>query len=185
MSEKLLDFDSVSRITIEAVGTPGKRVFLLQAGHHPKGITLKLEKEQARILALSLAEFLEELDKKYPRTYAQSGTPSSSDLTLQNPSEPLFAVGQIGLGYDQEHDRVVLVIQEALLSEEQEQQELITIRFWITRPQMKALSEHTLTIVNQGRPTCYFCDAPLDPETLFCPRHNGHGNAGRAPCLNG
>ncbi len=182
MSGKLFDFHAVPRITIGVIGEPGKRTFLLQAGQSSQTITLKLEKEQARILALSLVEFLEELDTKYPAT---KSVPPKVDLSLQKPHEPIFIVGQIGLGYDQEKDKVVLVLQEASISEDQDTNDLTVVRLWVTRAQMELLSEHTLEIINQGRPSCQFCGSPLDPETMFCPRHNGHGNAGRAPCLNG
>jgi uncharacterized repeat protein (TIGR03847 family) len=185
MSGKLFDFHAVPRITIGVIGEPGKRIFLLQAGRSPQAITLKLEKEQARTLALSLIEFLEELEAKHPIKDTKTQLPPKSDLALQTPHEPTFVVGQIGLGYDQERDKVVLVLQEVGVSEDQEASDLTTVRFWVTRAQMQSLSEHTLEIINQGRPSCYFCGSPLDPETLFCPRHNGHGNAGRAPCLNG
>ena len=174
MSRKLTDLNPVSRITIGAVGPPGQRVFLLQASQGPSLITLKLEKEQARILASSTTELLEELDEKYPRTYSKFDEPLSSDLMLQEPVEPDFVIGQIGLGYDQEQDLVVLVVQEVQLEERPEPS---TARFWATRAQMKALSSHTLEVVDQGRPICPLCDSPIDPEGHFCPKSNGHEKA--------
>src|SRR5262245_37228952 len=98
MARKLRDFNPVSRITIGAVGTPGQRIFLLQASQSNSIITLKLEKEQARILAASTSELLEELDEKYPRSYSKFDEPLSSDLMLKEPVEPEFVIGQIGLG---------------------------------------------------------------------------------------
>ena len=99
MSRKLTDFNPVSRITVGAVGPPGQRVFLLQASRDSATtITLKVEKEQARILAASTIELLEELDQKYPVSYSKLDEPLSSDLMLHEPMEPEFVVGQIGLG---------------------------------------------------------------------------------------
>ncbi|NJN93220.1 MAG: DUF3090 family protein [Anaerolineales bacterium] len=66
MAGELVDFNPVSRITIGSVGQPGQRVFLLQANQGTAMITLKLEKEQAMVLASSVIELLEELDEKYP-----------------------------------------------------------------------------------------------------------------------
>ncbi len=172
MSGELADFNPVSRITIGTVGPPGQRIFLLQAGQGSSTITLKLEKEQAKILATSILELLEDLDEKYPRSYSKLDEPLSSDLMLQEPMEPAFVVGQIGLGYDHEQDLIVLVIQE--LQTEEEQGQLATVRFWSTRAQMKAFGNHTLEVVSQGRPICPLCDSPMDPDGHFCPKSNGH-----------
>ena len=171
MARKLTDLNPVSRITIGALGEPGQRVFLLQASQGSSSITLKIEKEQARVLASSTIELLEELDQKYPRTYTRLDKPLTSDLMLQQPVDPEFVVGQIGLGYDQEQDFVVLVVQEVQLEKGGEP---ATARFWATRAQMRALSDHTLEVVNQGRPICPLCDSPIDPDGHFCPKSNGY-----------
>jgi len=170
MSKKLLDLNPVSRITIGAVGPPGQRIFLLQASQGTSTVTLKLEKEQARILATSTKELLEELDEKYPRPRSKLDEPLSSDLMIQEPAEPEFVVGQIGLGYDQEQDHVVLVVQEIQL----EDNDPATARFWATRAQMEAMSDHAMGVIEQGRPICPLCEKPIDPDGHFCPKQNGH-----------
>jgi uncharacterized repeat protein (TIGR03847 family) len=172
MAGQLVDFNPVSRITIGTMGPPGQRVFLLQASHRGSTITLKLEKEQATILASSIVELLEGLDEKYPRSYSKLDEPLSADLILQEPAEPSFAVGQIGLGYDQDQDLVVLVVQEVQV--EGMERDPAAARFWATRAQMKAFSEHTLEVIEQGRPICPLCHAPMDANGHFCPRTNGH-----------
>ena len=171
MADELFDFNPVSRITIDAVGPPGQRTFLLQANQGRSNITLKLEKEQAKILAVSIIELLEDLDEKYPRPSSTLDKPLRSDLMLQEPMEPAFVIGQIGLGYEQSQDLIVIVIQEI---EYEGKTDLATARFWATRPQMEALSEHALVAVEQGRPTCPLCNEPMDPDGHFCPKSNGH-----------
>lgn len=171
MSRNIADYNPVSRITIDAVGPPGQRVFLLQASQGRSTITLKLEKEQARALAASIIELLEDLDDKYPRPQSKLDEPLSSDLMLQEPLEPTFVIGQIGLGYERSQDLVVLVVQEA---QSEEEQDLATARFWANRAQMEAMSDHALEVVEQGRPICPLCNSPMDPEGHFCPRSNGH-----------
>ncbi|MCG3210620.1 MAG: hypothetical protein FOGNACKC_04251 [Anaerolineae bacterium] len=171
MSRKLTDLHPVSRITIGTVGPPGQRVFLLQASHENSTVTLKIEKEQARVLASSTIELLDELDDKYPRNYSKTDQPLSSDLMLQEPVDPRFIVGQIGLGYDQDEDMVVLVVQEAQLEELSDPS---TVRLWATRSQMRAMCDHTLEVVEQGRPICPLCESPMDPDGHFCPKTNGY-----------
>ena len=171
MAEDFVDFNPVSRITVGTVGPPGQRVFLLQASQGVSMITIKIEKEQVRILSSSIIDMLDELDDNYPRKFSKVDEPLSSDLMLQDPMEPAFVAGQIGLGYDQEQDLIVLVIQEVQLETDQRPS---TARFWGTRPQMKALGEHALEVVEQGRPICPLCDSPIDPDGHFCPKSNGH-----------
>lgn len=171
MAGDFVDFNPVSRITVGTVGPPGQRVFLLQASQGISMVTIKMEKEQVRVLSSSILEMLDELNENYPRTYSKVDEPLSSDLMLQEPFEPAFAAGQIGLGYDQEQDLIVLVAQEIQLEADQQP---ATVRFWGTRPQMKVLSEHALEVVEQGRPICPLCDAPIDPDGHFCPKSNGH-----------
>ena len=171
MSRQLTDLNPVSRITIGAVGPPGQRVFLLQASQSDTMITLKMEKEQARVLASSTYELLEELDEKYPHTYSKLEEPLSSDLMIREPADPEFIVGQIGLGYDQEQDYIVLVVQEIQLEGDDEP---ATARFWATRAQIKAMSDHTMGIIDQGRPICPLCEKPINPDGHFCPKRNGH-----------
>ena len=171
MAEDLFDFNPVSRITIDAVGPPGERTFLLQASQGTSSITLKMEKEQAKILAVSIIELLEDLDEKYPRSRSKLDKPLSADLMLQEPLEPTFIIGQIGLGYEQGQDMIVLVIQEV---QYEGKTDLATARLWATRGQMEAMSEHALQVVEQGRPICPLCNAPMDPDGHFCPKSNGH-----------
>jgi len=54
-----------------------------------------------------------------------------------------------------------------------EEEDVPSVRYVATREQMRALSEHALDVVAQGRPTCPLCGAPIDPEGHFCPRSDG------------
>ena len=58
MAGQIFEMHPVSRITIETVGPPGQRVFLLQASQGTETITMKLEKEQAQVLAHSIDQLL-------------------------------------------------------------------------------------------------------------------------------
>lgn len=172
MAGQIFEMHPVSRITIEAVGPPGERVFLLQASQGTETLTLKLEKEQAQVLAHSIDQLLDELSERFPRPISTMEEPLTSELMLRDPLEPLFAIGQMGLGYDESEDALVLVVQE--LTSEEETQDARIARFWATRGQMQAISRHTLEVVAMGRPICPLCSRPMDPDGHFCPKSNGH-----------
>ncbi|GAB4445785.1 MAG: DUF3090 domain-containing protein [Chloroflexi bacterium OHK40] len=171
MSEFTYDLDSVQRITAGAVGPRGQRVFYVQARRGSRLITLLAEKEQVRALADAIARLLDSLAEKNPRL-ATSDDLLVTDMSLEEPLDPEFRVGQMGLGYDAERDLVVLLIQGVADEDEGEPQ---TARLSATRPQMRALSSHAAQVVAAGRPICGNCGRPIDPAGHFCPQRNGHG----------
>ncbi len=169
MSKEFYDLNPVSHITADAIGEPGKRTFYLQASQQDTLVTLVMEKEQVHALIVSIEQMLEELSKRHPAGDDEQAI-SQYELTLQEPIEPAFRVGQLGLGYDEESDMLILVAQE----QAEEPEEMSATRFWATRAQMKALGEHSRQVVQSGRPTCPLCGQPIDVDGHFCPRRNGH-----------
>jgi uncharacterized repeat protein (TIGR03847 family) len=169
---RTIDLNPVSAITVGTVGQPGQRVFYLQARRGPTIITIETEKEQVRALALGVHQFLEELTQRFPDRIDLDSVPQS-ELNLAQPVEAEFKVGQMGLGYDSDQDLVVVVAQ-SLQGEDEPEENAVTARFWVTRGQAKAMADHALEVVSQGRPICALCSRPIGPEGHFCPKRNGH-----------
>ena len=163
-----IELNPVSHFTIGTVGPPGKRVFYLQGSKGPDLISLIIEKQQASMLASSLESLLEELSKEYSgeKTHETAWT----DMRLRDPIEPLFRVGNLGLGYNEEKERLVVVAYEIV----EEDEEPNAVSFWLSRPQAQSLIQHSLDMVSAGRPICGNCRQPIDPEGHFCPNRNGH-----------
>lgn len=170
MSEEI-ELDSVDFITIGTVGPPGQRIFHLQAMRERRLVTLIIEKEQAAALAEGIMSILKEIQEKFDLTTVQKAD-DNLDLELQEPVLPLFRVAQMGLGYDNSHDRLILFLNELL--PEDASGEPRVVRLAATRMQMRTLADHTRTIVAGGRPICGNCSQPMDPEGHFCPKSNGH-----------
>ena len=163
-----IELNPVSHLTIGTVGPPGQRVFYLQASRGTDVISLTIEKQQAAMLASSLETLLEELARKYPDEAASE--PVWTDMRLREPIEPLFRVGNMGLGYNEELSRVVLVTYEMV----EEDEEPNVVSFWTTRTQSDSLARHAADVVRAGRPICGNCGQPIDAEGHFCPNRNGH-----------
>lgn len=170
MAQEIYDLNPVVYITADAIGPPGQRVFYLQASQGETLVTLVLEKEQVQALAISVEQMLEELEKRHPQGAGEMELIGRYDLVLREPIEPVFRVGQLGLGYDENTDMLIVVAHES----NDDNDETSIARFWATRAQMKALSEHSLQVVRAGRPICPLCSQPIDPDGHFCPRRNGH-----------
>lgn len=170
MSEFTYDLDGVQRITTGAVGPKGQRVFYMQARRGSRLITLLAEKEQVRALADAITRLLDSLAEKNPRL-STSDDLLVTDMSLEEPLEPEFRVGQMGLGYDAERDLVVLLVQGF----GDEDSDLPTARISASRLQMRALATHAAQVVAAGRPICGNCGRPIEPTGHFCPQRNGHG----------
>lgn len=168
-----IDIKPVTNITTDAIGKPGERVFYLQATKDDQVVVLLIEKYQIQSLAIGVEQFLEELSKQYPHLSAASADYIEDEMHIETPVDPLFRVGEMGLGYDVEEDLVVLVARE-LLSEGVDAEEAGVVRFWCTRSQIRALGAWGNELASRGRPICPYCGEPMDPEGHFCPKKNGH-----------
>lgn len=175
MPEKEIELNPVSRITVDAIGKPGSRVFFIQGVQGMRTITLLVEKVQVQTLALGIEQFLSELAQRFPDQEAADGTYDERLMQIQPPVDPLFRIGELSLGYDSDNDRIVLNAHEiAEGGQEPEDVNLRVVRFWCTRDQALAMARWGLEICNRGRPICPYCGQPMDPEGHFCPKKNGH-----------
>ena len=163
-----IEMNPVSHITIGTVGEPGQRVFYLQGSSGSDLITLIMEKQQAAMLSSSLETLLEELREKYQQEEIRE--PIWTDMRLDSPIEPLFRVGNLGLGYNEEVERIVIVAYELV----EEDEEANAVSFWTTLDQANSLVKHGREIVSAGRPICGNCGQPIDADGHFCPNRNGH-----------
>ncbi|MEO0563154.1 MAG: DUF3090 family protein, partial [Chloroflexota bacterium] len=75
------------------------------------------------------------------------------DMDLREPIRPMFRVAQMGIGYDETDEMIVLVAQEMpqLADDELDEDEPGVVRLWCSRDQMRALSHHAMETVEQGR----------------------------------
>ncbi len=168
-----VDVDPCDYITSDAIGQPGQRVFYIQAFQAEKTYTVIIEKAQLQSLAIGVEKFLAEIERQNPSLEEAEADYVEEQMRIHPPVDPLFRVGEIGLGYDQLRDRVVLFARE-LLTEEQEPEEASAIRFWCSRPQVRRLARWGTEVVQRGRAICPQCGQPEESEGHFCPKKNGN-----------
>ncbi len=171
-------FESPLRMTFGTIGRPGQRTFLFQVEEPGTSVTVKLEKIQVNALSMYLGEMLKDL----PRP---GHLPD--DMDLNEPMLPEWPVRAIATFYDEELDRVFIVMDERAPEEEsleeifsdnpdyfQEGESAKSIRVIATREQVSALAIRGKMLVEAGRPPCPLCGYPLDPKGHDCPRTNGY-----------
>jgi uncharacterized repeat protein (TIGR03847 family) len=168
MANPVFELDPVTHITAGAVGTPGHRIFYIQAERGLDRITLLTEKQQVEALTEAIDEMVENLEKEFGLTRHQELLVDEVSMSIKEPLEPLFRVGAMGLGYDANRDRILLVAQEAL--GEEEDRDPREVRFFATRAQMQVLSVYARDVIARGR----------SPEQVTLQgeahgRRNGHG----------
>jgi uncharacterized repeat protein (TIGR03847 family) len=149
-------------ITLDTIGPPGQRTFYLQAAQDELVVTLIIEKEQAAAIAVAIGGALQQLE-----VIDEEVDLSGLDLIL--PIEPLFRVGKLELGYDQERDMLVIAAEELTEGEQGGR-----VRIWARHEQMAALARKAAVAVATGRPICPLCDEIIEPdEDHVCVRDNG------------
>jgi len=160
---KPLDLNRADFITIDTIGPPGQRTFYLQAAQGEILITLIIEKSHAAALSIAIGNILQ-----------QTGgidEPEAVNQELVHPVEPLFRVGNLGLGYDQVQGKLIVVAEELVAEGDQPGRQ---VRIWADRAQMAALARQAAIAVAEGRPTCPLCAEPIEPgEKHVCVRGNG------------
>ena len=152
------------RFTAGTVGEPGQRIFFIQAEGGGHLVTLKCEKQQVGALAEYLAGMLADLP------LPGDAEVDATTVDFVEPPGIEWIVGRMGVAWDENADRLVLQCEE-LLPEDVEE-DPATARFRLTRAQIAAFIDVARDLVSAGRPPCYLCGGPLDPDGHACPRLN-------------
>lgn len=166
-----IELNPVNRVTADAIGPPGKRVFYLQANTDVETVTMIAEKFQVQSLSVGVEQFLAEIAERFPDLSQASSAFDESYMKISPPVDPVFRLADIGLGYNAEEDMVILVVHEALPEDSDEEPGIV--RLWCTRSQLRALGHWGVEVASQGRPICPQCGQPEEPEGHFCVKKNG------------
>lgn len=159
------ELPDVDRFTTGTVGPPGQRTFYLQASAGDRTVTIQLEKAQVAALAEYLAELLSDLPTPEPAELPD-------DLELREPVVAEWVVGQIGVVFDDDRDRMLIRFEE--LQADDDPADPGTLRITLTRGQVAGFVVHAAAVVASGRPPCTLCGRPAGPEGHVCIKTNGH-----------
>jgi len=172
MPFQTFDLKPVDRITTDAIGEPGKRVFYIQARQGSRLVTIICEKEHVAVLAHQVDQVLLSRAGNDADAVVEPDPVIHLGMDLEYPLEPAFRAVQVDLGLDRGSEDLVIIAYEGI----DEDDDLIpsVARFWATPAQMRAFSIHGHQVVAAGRPICAMCGEPMEPDGHFCPRKNGH-----------
>jgi uncharacterized repeat protein (TIGR03847 family) len=189
----IANFEHIDVITSGAVGEPGRRIFYLQIRSGSESVTVRCEKQQVATISTYLRRALSSLP-------VPEGQPPRAAMQLVEPVEEAFVLGAVALEFNTAADHFVLHLREFSpdITDEQvdsddwedgdtssigeetsthpfhgdEEDVLSRVRVGMSRAQAVAFCDHTDRVVSAGRPTCVYCERPIDPDGHFCPRMN-------------
>lgn len=170
MSESF-EISELSVFSAGAVGLPGERTFYLQATSRSGAVWFKCEKQQVAALAEYLRRMMVDLPQPVVAPMAPFGPPDAGD-------DPAFVIGTIGVGYESDRDRVVMVLEELVATDEEGEPDAEAAanqgraRLHLTRDQVMAFIGAADDAVAGGRPTCRWCGLPMNLDGHHCPRMN-------------
>ena len=169
---------AVTSIEALTFGEPGQRTFRLDILSGPAHCSVWLEKEQLLQLSVHLRDSVDRLsqEERAKESDLREESWSQGDLTVD------FKAGQMLLSYDENSNAFYLQAYEREADEQREGEapqteepsDLESVGFWITTAQASVLGIEGLRICAAGRPTCFLCGQPINPEGHACPRANGH-----------
>jgi uncharacterized repeat protein (TIGR03847 family) len=158
------ELGGVLQVSPEALGQPGKRTFRILLQSTNASAALWLEKEQLSELALYLQQIL------------ASSTTNPSDVTQPElessgvADKIDFKVGKMSLAHDTTHNTFLITAYDI----EGPDEDRPIVSFWLTVRQGHDLAKDALRVCAGGRPYCYLCGRPIDPDGHVCPKANGH-----------
>ena len=174
---------AVTSIEALTFGEPGQRTFNLDVHSGQAHCSVWLEKEQLFQMAVHLRDSVDRISKEDREKGSDLREESwpGAELTVD------FKAGQMLLSYDQGSNAFYVQAYERETNERgdaeasqtegsrtAESGETESVGFWITISQASVLGEEALKICAAGRPTCFLCGQPINPEGHACPRANGH-----------
>lgn len=139
MSESF-DLPDPTNFVAGTVGEPGERIFFIQGADATDLVSLKLEKGQVQGLASGIAELLERLDTE--------GTPTPPSQLVE-PVMAAWTVGALGIGVDEDGERIVVVAEE--ITELDDEEEGASARFHLSYSQARGFVDQALFLVEYGR----------------------------------
>ena len=161
---------ALSSIDAETFGEPGRRTFRLVLKAGAANISVWLEKEQLYQLGVALQEAVRRLSAKQRAAPSGPSGPewSGEELSLE------FKARQMMLKYETSGNAFYVEAHEGDDKDRQQDPEGASVSCGISISQSVTLAEEALKICAAGRPPCFLCGLPIDPEGHICPRANGH-----------
>ncbi|WP_291083598.1 DUF3090 domain-containing protein [Dietzia sp. UBA5065] len=181
MSREVHEFRDPTRFVVGTVGSPGERVFFVQATGGGRTVSVRCEKQQAQILSERMGDLLDEIAAK-----SDVPVPPAADVVddlapLEMPVDAEFQVGTMGLGWDGEKNQIVVELlavdpaatdESVVLSDSDDAPD--ALRVFLSPSRARQFVLRSEKVVSAGRAPCPLCGEPIDTTGHLCVRLNGY-----------
>ncbi|NJO81825.1 MAG: DUF3090 family protein [Blastochloris sp.] len=165
------DLDDPRHLTVGAVESTDVPVYYLQAGQANTLVTMHITEAHVDALARAMRAILDDLGRRQPHRFTAFDG-AIRDMRLRSPLILAFRITHVGLGYDEDRDRITLLFQGL-----RDDATLVLARILVSRPQSLNWCIHALRIIPgsdsrcvQGLTPCRFRDGR--GRCRFCPKRN-------------
>jgi uncharacterized repeat protein (TIGR03847 family) len=162
------DLGSLTHLSAEAIGEPGRRRFRLRAMNGAgDAAAVWLEKEQLTSLGEALESVLKDEDYRYQGIPLDDAEP---EAVFPLSPDIDFRGAQMSMGLDRDARRVVLTAADTPEGSD----DAASVSMRIDYRRAYELRRQIVDVVSAGRKPCPLCTAPMDPAGHVCVRSNGH-----------
>lgn len=161
-----MEISEPRRCIIGTVGLPGDRTFYWQIAKGQDIYSIKIEKQQAAVIAEQIASLLDDLSDDFEIPNRKS-IPTMDNDSLELPIESQFDLVSLGVYL------VNLLVQLDLKLLDSEGDSL-DLRIFLTPAVAREFCARAKVVVAAGRSTCPFCQLPIEPDGHICVRANGY-----------
>jgi uncharacterized repeat protein (TIGR03847 family) len=162
-------FDQPARCIIGTIGMPGERTFYWQIKQERDLISIKLEKQQAAIIAEQIDNLLDENFDKDIDSGRQSSTPNDIN-PLDLPIIDEFNLLGLGIHLNENQLKISLNLSSSTSAEDAER----AVEVVLSRTMARDFCARTRLVVAAGRAICPFCELPIEVNGHLCIRANGY-----------
>jgi uncharacterized repeat protein (TIGR03847 family) len=196
VARRIIDLQAPDRFASGTLGEPGDRSFYLQAEQGPRVVTVQLEKEQVALLADRVLAIVDELERRGLAAIDAGPAGSVDQRPLIEPLIEEFRVGTMTIAWDEDVDQLIVEARsmtfdagagESAVRDLQELAEVDdeddvpddapigpdVLRVHLSPSMAQQFARRAGAIVHAGRPTCPYCDQPIDPTGHLCQRRPG------------
>jgi uncharacterized repeat protein (TIGR03847 family) len=164
-----MEFIEPKRCIIGTIGLPGERTFFWQITDEALSVSLRMEKQQAAIIADELDDLLDELEIAGDPGRITGAIKDTEPLAM--PVEDEYAVGGMGIFVEDSRIRIEL---SALSNDNNSDQQADLIIIYLTVNRVREFAARARAVVLAGRGSCPFCAMPLERAGHICARANGY-----------
>jgi uncharacterized repeat protein (TIGR03847 family) len=168
-----IKMDPVSHISTGAAGKVGQRHYYIQARQADRVVTLVIDKAPLQTLMVGIEQFIDEIFQSFPELPPVDLDFSEEKMRIDFPVDPLFRVGEVGIGFEQDRDLMVIILEEKNDPKEHQGDRAVA-RFWGTRSQMRSMSQWTKGLIEGAPQRCKTCGEIISGEEHYCKKNNGH-----------